>query len=173
MASQIIFGFSTHKNFNLISWAIRSVEKTPYSHVYIRFKADSLGRWLIYQASHDQLNFMPMDDFKSINSVVEEYAVAVSDVQKRDVVRYCVDTVSRPYGRLNLIGVGVSRLAKDWFGLDLKNPFRDGGKTQICAELAGRILNILGAGISDQDLELAGPKYINSIVSAFPQTTKL
>lgn len=44
-------GFSRHRGFAPLSWAIMAVERTNFSHVYIKFYSASMGRWLVYEAT--------------------------------------------------------------------------------------------------------------------------
>lgn len=97
------------------------------------------------------------------NIIVEEYAVIVTEEQKNKILQYCIDTVENPYGTLQLIGMGIARLQKVITGKG-KNPFRDGERSQVCSELVGRILRIIGMDIQEEDLEIEGPKFVRDLV---------
>lgn len=150
---QIVVGFSTTRKWHILSWLIRKVEKTPYSHVYMRFRSESLDREFIYQASHDDLNFMNMQTFMEKNVIIKEFPINVTAEEKRDIMRYCVDKVGIPYGSLQLVGAGLVRAARLWFNRQINNPWRDGEKTQFCMELVGRCLKFLGVHADESLLE--------------------
>lgn len=161
---EIIFGFSTAKGFSPISWAIQKVEGTEYSHVYIRVFSKSINRWLLYHASRDNLHFTNWDAFQDENKVIEEYAIPVTEDEKSDILGFCVDRMGYKYGKIQLIGMGIVRIAKLWFNKEIDNPFSDDEKTQVCSELAGRVLQRLGESIPDKALEVEGPKWIRERV---------
>src|SRR5690606_3912717 len=118
----IIIGFSTPRKWRPLSWALKLVEKSEYSHVYIKFVSEKLDREFIYQASDDNLNFMNMQMFLEKNKVVEQYVIPVSPEEKRAIMQYCIDTVGIPYGRMQLVGMGIMRLARLWFNRTIPNP---------------------------------------------------
>ena len=35
----ITIGFSTHKKFAILAWIIKKVQKTKYSHIYLKFNS--------------------------------------------------------------------------------------------------------------------------------------
>lgn len=159
---EIVIGFSTTKS--LISKVIRWFEKTPYSHVYIRFYSENIGRWLVYHANHDNLNFQNLPNLTNENEIIYEYLLPVTPEQKMKIVQYCVDNVHRRYGLMTLLGIALVRSAKDFFKRDISNPFVDKEKTQICSELAGRVLTIAQIPIDLNVLETEGPRYIHECV---------
>lgn len=148
----IVVGFSTTRKWKPLSWAIKLVEKTPYSHTYLRFSSSNLDRDFIYQASDDSLNFMNMQTFSHKNIIIEEFVIPVTAEEKRAIMQYCIDKNGVPYGMLQIVGMGIVRLTKLWFGRSIHNPFRGDDKTQVCLELVGRALGKLGAPMTEQDL---------------------
>jgi len=157
MQDYIIIGFSTHKSFNLLSWVIKKVERTDFSHVYVKIFSKSLDRYLVYQASGLAVNFCGQDTFYAHNKDVAEFAIAVTPEQKIEVLKKCVDLAGKPYGMKDLIGIGLVRLA----GLirwKIRNPFADGSKTYICSETAATILVVIG--FKFEELDSTTPKDI-------------
>lgn len=153
-------GFSRPTGFfNPFSWAIRAVERTSYSHVYIRTTAESISEDLIYQASGTRINFMGIEAFHSHAKTVVEYEFQISDDSYKAYLKWAVSNCGRPYGLKNIIGILLARIFK------LKiNPFGDGESRQYCAELAARALNdFIGAKISESEFELCGPRRIHEI----------
>lgn len=160
MDYQVIIGFSTRIKPSLISRLIQFVERTPYSHVYMRVSANSLDRELVYHASEDNLHFMNFDEFKNINNIIEEYIIPISAEEKKKVLQYCIDRAGRHYGKREFVGIGAVRLVKWLTGRQIKNPLRNEEKTMVCSELVGRILIILGSSLDPRLLEIEGPKFI-------------
>ncbi len=162
----IVIGFSTSSKKNsIISAIIRLVERTPYSHVYVKFYSPTLDRWLVYHASHTNVHFNNIETFAKENIILEEYALATSECKKNEALRMCVDRVGRPYGYLQIFGMGIVRLIKAWFNVRLKNPFADGERTQVCSELVGHVISKLGYDINISELEFEGPRYIRNFIN--------
>lgn len=165
MNDNIIIGFSTAKKKNsLIAGVIRAVERTPYSHVYIKFYSDSIDRWLIYHASHTDIHFNNIETFESQNKILEEYELVANPEDRKAALQLCVDRVGVPYGSAQLIGMAYVRLMKAWFSVEVSNFLADGKKTQVCSEIAGRIIKILKGPVDVALLEYEGPRYIHDVV---------
>lgn len=150
MQDYIIIGFSTPRDFSTLSWIIKKVERTEFSHVYVKIFSKSLDRYLVYQASGLAVNFCGQDTFYAHNKDIAEFAIPVTPEQKIEILKKCVDLAGKPYGMKDLIGIGLVRLA----GLvrwKIRNPFADGSKTYICSEIAATILLMLGFHFQELD----------------------
>lgn len=150
MKESIVIGFSTHREFNILSWFIRKVLKTDFSHVYIKWYSERLNRWLIYQASGLKVNFVGQPLFLEHNKPVAEFLISITEQQKTDMMATAIDLAGKPYGMKQLIGMGLVYLCKA-FGKDIKNPFNDGSNTFVCSELAAVVLVKLGMKLEDLD----------------------
>lgn len=143
-------GFSTPRKSHLFPWAIRKVERTPFSHVYFKLYSKSIDRQLIYQASGLQVNFVGNTIFEEINEVVAEFTIEITEAQKVAFLKKAVDLAGRPYGLKQVFGIGLVRAASG-IGLKVKNPWADGSHTYICSELGAELLNDLGIEFTDFD----------------------
>lgn len=161
----ITIGFSTTKTWRPIAAIIRKVENRPYSHVYLKFRSESLDRDLIYHASQDDINFMNMQMFLEKNVVIKEFVIPVTPEEKRAIMQYSIDRLGIPYGMIQLIGMGLVRITKMWFGIKIRNPWRDGEKTQVCLELVGRALKFLGVRADESLLEEGSLRGIYDLVA--------
>ena len=169
---KITIGFSTSKS----KWAIgaiiiRAFEGTSYSHTYMEFWSDTLFRSLIYQASHDMVNFMNLEVFEKTSKVIESYELCVTEEQYKKILGFCVDYIGVAYGKLDLIGIGLARISHQ-LGFTENNPFKDGKKSFVCSELMGYVLKILGSEFDVDELEIQGPKFIREKVIALVQYQK-
>lgn len=135
----IIVGFSKPKTWKPFAWAIMKAYGIPYDHVYVKIHSDKYQRDLIYQASKLMVNFMGTDMFLQDNVIVDEFPVQISDDNKIKLMQFAIDNSCKAYGMTEALGMGVVRLA-ELCGFKIKNPFGDGGKTYVCSELAGYIL---------------------------------
>ena len=119
------------------------------------------------------MNFMNFDQFIEKNHIICEYIVHSSEEQRRNVLQFSIDSVALPYGKRSLYGIGLSRIVKRWFGISIPNLLHAGQNTLVCTELAGRCLNLLGANISHQELELMGLNDIHKKISSLPDATPI
>jgi hypothetical protein len=120
------------------------VERTKFSHTYIKISSESLNRTLIYQANGSGVWFIGEDAFLHKNIPVEEYDFTITEVQKIKLLQFCVDNSGKSYGRMQLCGMGLCRLIKAVIGKSIKNPFGDENRRYICAELVANALNEVG-----------------------------
>lgn len=141
----LVIGFSKPKNkcFPIFSWAIRFIEQTPYSHVYVRWRSDKLERDLVYQASGTMVNFMEGSRFDNQAETTHKYELEISEYIKLKVVKKAVDNAGAPYGMKQVIGILLVKLAR-LMGKDIKNPFSDGKATWVCSEIVLDALKELG-----------------------------
>lgn len=141
--SKIIVGFSRHKGFAPLSWLIMLCEGTNFSHAYIKVHSESLDRDLIYQATGSGVHFVGKALFDKTAQVVEEYEIEIPDYNRKKLLQWCVDNAGKPYGHLQLVGIGLIRLAK-LFGIRMANPFSNGDQRYVCCELVAAALEHLG-----------------------------
>lgn len=161
--STITIGFSRPKETKLISSLIMTVERTKYSHVYIRWHSTGIDRTLIYQASGLAVNFMGLDHFLDHNTIVDEFDIEVSEESRRQIIQFAVDTVGLGYGTKQILGIGILRIGSA-FGARWKNPFRDGRQTYVCSELVAHIMKSFMSEDIDINLDDISPKDIYEIL---------
>lgn len=135
----IVVGFSKPKTWKPFAALIMKAYGIPYDHVYVRIHSDKYQRDLIYQASKLMVNFMGIDAFSQDNLIVDEFSVEITDDNKVKLMQFAIDNACKPYGISEALGLAIVRMAQIC-GFTIKNPFGDGGKTYVCSELAGFIL---------------------------------
>jgi hypothetical protein len=168
----IIVGFSRPWKFKVLSWIIRFVEHSKFSHAYAMTYSESLERWIVYQASGMAVNFEGSKRFYEHNEPVVEYVFEVPDEIRDQFLRNAIDIIGTPYGIKQLIGICWIRLGK-LFGSKLRNPFRDGAATYVCSELIGSTVeDILGISIKE-DLDSLGPKELEEILASSNKGEKI
>jgi hypothetical protein len=159
---EIVIGFSTAQHtMSPIAPMIRAFEDTPYSHMYMRYWAPQVERDMIYQANIDDVNFTNTQHFLYHNKVIDEYAFKITPEIKKAVIQKCIDRLHLKYGKMQLVGMATAQIWHKWTGTWIKNPFRDGTKTQVCSELAGHVLYEMGYPVELEKLEVLGPKWLH------------
>lgn len=137
----LVIGFSRPKGgFKPFSWLIRLIENTPYSHVYIKFYAKKYDRYLVYQASGTQVNFISQERFNEEEVIVKEFILEVDEISMNKMIQFAIDNVGAPYGVKEIFGLGLVLLCR-LFGKKIKNPFGDGTKSFFCSQLVDYILS--------------------------------
>jgi len=150
----LIIGFSI--GHTVVSKAIKVLDRSRFSHVYIKWHSDSIDRDIIYQASGTMVNFMGVTEFRKHSTPVEEIKLTVTDDQFRRCLQFCIDNAGVPYGLKQLIGMGYVRVLR-LFGVKMKNPLRDGRATYVCSELISSLLADAVDIKVPLDTEIAGP----------------
>lgn len=159
--NSIFIGFSRPKSkLALLAHIIRFFEgRTPYSHVFIRWNSDKLGRNLIYEAKSSGINFTSPIYFSENVIVVKEFELIISSETKTKILQFCIDNARKKYGVLQIFGIGIVRLIRK-LGFKIENPFTTG---MVCSELVGKILNEF-LGFKIEELDLAGPRDIYEVL---------
>lgn len=160
----IILGFSTPKQFHILSWIIKKVEKTEFSHVYVKVYSEEISKWLIYQASGMKVNFIGIDRFELDHKVIAEVEFDVSKAIKKQILQEAVDSLGISYGMKQLIGMGIVRLCAA-INIKIRNPFADGSATYICSE-AGETILVKYLGFKEEDLDDVTPKDVYEQVTS-------
>ena len=151
----IAIGFSRPKKFMILSWFIRKIQHTDYSHVYIKFTSDKYKRNLIYQASGLQVNFVGEQVFADHCEVVKECQLQVSDEIYHKMMTFAIDKAGYPYSLKQLFNIVIYT----WTGK--AHVLGSGRSAYVCSELAGEMLKtILNVSISE-DLDIITPKDVD------------
>jgi len=142
--------------FQPLSWLIRKVQGTPYSHVRLAWNGVGGKVPVIYEASGRSLKFIGPIAAKNLNvKIVDSFKFNIDNNQYRSLVELCINYANVDYGKKQLIGIGLVHS----FGLN-HNPFADGRRSQVCSEVVGHFLEkILGWDLG-VNLDIAGPKEI-------------
>jgi len=168
LSRTVYVGFSTHRPRDwkwLVSWAIRKLQRAPYSHVYVRFPSESLQRDLIYEASGTTVHFAGAESFARSSRVIKEYEVRVSQESFVHALQWAIDNLGKPYGTRELLGAGwvcVGRM----FGKKFRNPLGDGARSFVCSELAAAVLGELGFTLGG-DLDTQIPRDVDDFLATW------
>lgn len=123
----ITIGFS-HAN-NLFSKIIMWITKSNISHTYIK-----LDNGDIFQASGLMVNEMTSECFLSIETVIKEFQIQLTDEQYAWSEAFRISSLGKPYSIWEILGFGWVLLMRR-FGRNVSNPFKDGTKAYVCVKL--------------------------------------
>jgi hypothetical protein len=156
-------GFSRHRGFAPLSWAIMLVEGTPFSHAYLKFYSASMERWLVYEATGKGVFFKSLAIFDEHAETVEEYELPISEEHRVRLMRWAVDQSGKPYGRLQIVGILAMRVARK-FGFTIRNLFTNGRTQFICDELVAEALVQAGYSVTRSEFDDMGLIELRSLV---------
>jgi hypothetical protein len=122
----------------------------PMSHAYVKYLDEVTGRWMIFQASGRQVNFVGETMFNSVEYIVDEFVIPVSAATKLKTIQYAQDTVGSPYGIMEIVGFGLVAIAS-LVGMKIKNPFAS-TTSFFCSQVACDVIQEID---SDNSLDPA------------------
>jgi|SRR5271165_6696541 len=136
----IIIGFSKPKKFSLHGFIIEKIDNSQFDHTYLRFNLDQIERNIVFQSIAVGVQLVSEAEFQGLCTPVEEYQLEISDDQFLILLQFCFDKAGKPYGLLDVVGLGISKiLAK--IGIKNLNPFYEGDATYFCSQLVAQCLD--------------------------------
>jgi len=156
---KITVGFSRPRAwFKPFSWAIRLVERTKYSHVYLRAYSEGLDVDLIYQASGAQVNFMGIKNFQNHAVSLVEFEAEITEEKHKAFMKWAIMNSGAKYSLKQPLGILLVKL----FNLR-NNPFDNGRYAWVCSELVGFVLGSFLDMEIKENLETIGPRGIHDL----------
>lgn len=167
----IIIGFSRPKSFfEPFSWLIRLIDRSQFSHTYIKYYDNYANRWVIFQASGLTVNYIGQTLFNSKEILCAEFTIPITSAQKLTTIQYAIDTLGTPYGMKHILGIVLVKFA-NLFGKRIANPFDESG-TMVCSELVAYMLNQIILPTDTINFETATPTDVyNYLLVRFPNGT--
>lgn len=139
--------------FKPFSWAIRTVQRTSFSHVRF-FWVNSVGVPIVYEASGSSVKFLgPNAQKKKLTEIVDSFAIDLNKEQYRELVRICMTYAGIEYGTDQILKIA-------WSLLTGSKASGDGDTTMVCSEIAARILVALGHEVC-ADFDYVTPKELH------------
>lgn len=143
--------------FSPVSWAIRRVERTPYSHVRLRwFLANS--EEIIYEASGTRVK--AIGRFAQVPTEILVAYTFYLNKEQDEALRRLFRFANVNYGKLQILGILISRLLGR-----KRNLFSRGNDRMVCSELVAYfLLDVLRIPIPLEKFDLIGPKGIKELL---------
>lgn len=152
----IFVGLSTpNKKLVPISWAIRWIEKTDFSHAFVSWYSEKFECEMIYEASPRGVNFVSGPNHKV--NVVKKFEIQTSEENFNKLIAWCIKNSGRKYGYKDIL----FRLFKK---IGLVRRIEPSEETQVCVEVVGRLLNELQFLDNEVDFELLGLKELEAML---------
>jgi hypothetical protein len=166
----ITIGFSkASTTFPIFSWLILLTQKTPYSHVYLKYTDEMTNNIMYWQASHTVVNSMDSEVFLGQETVIQEFNFQVSDAAFLAWMNFFEAQDGKPYGVLEIFGLLLVELAS-LFNIKITNPVKDAGTTWICDQAIAAGLNACENITLPMPLNDMRPQDVYALVSTLPGT---
>jgi len=150
--------------FPILSWAIRLVEGTEYSHVYIRWWDENSSDYLVFEAMGKKVQISKYSELLKKREVIKSVKLSINVHQKATAIKLMYEMEGIPYGLIQLAGMLLAKMA-NLLGFKTKNPFTSKRESMVCSEAVGYVLrDALGIPIP-YDMDLLSPKEVMSIVA--------
>jgi len=153
----LFVGFSRPRKAAPLSWLIRKVMGTDFSHVFLQFTRN--GQVLIFEASLFGVRYTQASEFKKSNITTHGFRLRSSRPLQDLINRTCDVIVGRKYGYKQLIGILLARM----FSLK-KNIVSKGLGRQVCSETVGFILESHFNIKFNKSLDLVDPLDIHNVL---------
>lgn len=108
--SKIFVGFSGSSLIG--SLFIKEIEKRPYSHVYLRYQHPVTKEWIVTHAAHGMVHEVSFDNFKSVNDIIKEYEITLTNEQWYSFHKLNNHYKSSKYSVFQFIIIAIKKLSK-------------------------------------------------------------
>jgi len=159
----IIIGFSKPRKFSIHGFIIEKVDGAPFDHAYLRFNLEKIERNIVFQSIAVGVQLVSEPEFEGLCTPVEEYQLQISDDQFICMLQFCFDKAGKPYGLLDTIGMGISRLLCR-LGIKKKNPFYEGDANYFCSQIIAQCLDNIDPADFKLDADNTSPMDLRNLL---------
>lgn len=159
----LIIGFSKPKKLSLHGWIIEKIDGTLFDHAYIKFNLDKIQRDIVFQSIAIGVQLVSKSHFEGLCKPVEEYELDITEDQFISMFQFCIDKAGKPYGLLDVIGLGISKLLYK-IGIKKSNPFYEGDANYFCSQIVMQCLNIIDPIRFNLNADNTSPSDLNNLL---------
>jgi hypothetical protein len=135
-----------------VSWLIRRILGTKYSHVLARWKGAQGKVDIVWEAAGDGIRFLGPVAHVGKYNVIKEYIVELNKAEYARLIEYTHRYAHVEYGKLQLLGMLFARIFRM-----KRNPLSSGEASQVCSEAVGGLLKYVKGWELDINLDVYGP----------------
>lgn len=140
------------KGIKVLSWVIRKVLHTEYSHVLARWFGAKGKIEVVWEAAGSSIRFLGPIAHKNKYIIVKEYSIVLDKNEYLKLIEYTHEFAHVNYGKMQLIGMLFARV----FSLKY-NPISQGKSEQVCSEAIAGLLSYVKGWHIDINLDVYGP----------------
>ena len=141
-----------NKGFKALSWLIRKILRTDYSHVIVRWFGAKDKVEIVWEAAGSSIRFLGPIAHDKKYVVIKEYAVDITPTEYSKLIEYTHKYAHVDYGKLQLIGMLIARIFKM-----KKNILSKGEAEQVCSEAVAGLLKFVKGWDIDINMDVYGP----------------
>ncbi len=138
--------------YKLLSWLIRKILDTSYSHVLARWQGARGKVDIVWEAAGSYIRFLGPIAHANKYNVIHEYVVELDKAEYVRLIEYTHRYAHVDYGKWQLLGMLLARLLRL-----KKNPISQGEAEQVCSEAVYGLLNYVKGWESDLNFDVYGP----------------
>jgi hypothetical protein len=135
-----------------MSWLIRRILGTKYSHVLARWNAAQGKIDVVWEAAGDGIRFLGPIAHVGKYNIVKEYVIELNKQEYFKLIEYTHKYAHVKYGKLQLIGMLIARVCRM-----RRNVLSSGEASQVCSEAVGGLLKYVKGWELDINLDVYGP----------------
>lgn len=156
---ELYIEFTRPKKGSVLSYIIRAMQGTPYSHVRLRW-INSMGINIVYEASGAGVRFMgPLAQEQRSILITHRFSFNLNQQQYKDLIAICMTYAGISYGVTQLLGIGLANI------LNLRsNPLSRGADRLVCSELVATVLRDVLGILPKVNLDVVGPKEVFDVL---------
>lgn len=138
--------------FKPLSYLIRKILGTKYSHVLARWQAAQGKIDLVWEAAGSSIRFLGPIAHAGRYEVVREFKIPLTRAEYKRMIKYTHKYAHVNYGRWQLVGMLIARI----FRLN-KNIISQGEAEQVCSEAVAGLLKYVKGWDIDMNMDVYGP----------------
>lgn len=155
----VYIGFSRPRNkLAVLSYLIRLIEGTKYSHTFLEFRLNNLEEDIIYHASGMSVNAYSKAYFQDKTVIIHKFELSLSEEMHTKLLKNCVSKLGAPYSFKQLLGILIYKVTGN------SKIILDGRKAYVCSELIAELLTEIFGNDFDKDLDVVTPKDIYELL---------
>lgn len=158
----LIIGFSKPVKKSFHGWLIEKIDDAPFDHAYLRFTLDKIERDIVFQSIAVGVQLISIAEFQNKCSPVEEYELDLSEDQFITMFQFCIDNSGKPYGILNVIGLGFSKILCK-LGIKKVNPFDRSGN-YFCSQVVTQCLDNIDSAQFNLNADNTSPSDLRNLL---------
>lgn len=138
--------------FKILSWVVRKILGTQYSHVLARWDGAKGKVDLVWEAAGSSIRFLGPIAHEGRYEIIEEYKIPLEGYEYSRLIEYTHLYAHVDYSRIQLVGMLYARIFKM-----SRNPLSQGKAEQVCSEAVAGLLKYVKGWDIGINMDVYGP----------------
>jgi hypothetical protein len=167
----IVFSTPISK-WNLLSFFIRLLLGTPYSHVSLRIDNKWLGRVIYFESRGLVTHFTSEKDFLAKESIINRFDIYCTEQNTKEFLDFCFDNLNVGYAIFDLITIPIIMLLNKC-GIKINSIITYGKTKEICSKVVALALNSVAGCVIKSNTDDCTPYDVYNFLSQWPPAIKV